>query len=123
MAMANGALRELVLVPLLGGRSGLVLSGVLLCLCVAVVAFVLVRVKQDVTVTQSLFVGILWLCLTLGFEFGFGGYVQHKPWSELLEAYTFEDGNLWPIVLLVTLVAPYLATLVHAKLGRVKNRV
>jgi hypothetical protein len=41
------------------------------------------------------------------FEFGFG-LAQGKPWSELLAAYTFKDGNLWPVVLLAVLVAPYL---------------
>jgi len=32
----------------------------------------------------------------------------------LLEAYTFKDGNIWPIVLLVTLVAPLLAVRLRA---------
>jgi hypothetical protein len=30
-------------------------------------------------------------------------------WAELFEAYTFEDGNIWPVVLLVTLFAPLIA--------------
>ena len=121
LAVANGALREAVLIPSLGRSSGLILSGVLLCLCVAAVAYVLVRVNRDITLTQSLFVGVLWLCLTLAFEFSFGRYVQHKSWSELLTAYTFKDGNLWPIVLLVTLLAPFLATLANEKSRHAKS--
>jgi len=121
LAVANGALREAVLIPSLGGASGLVLSGVMLCVCVALVAYVLVRIEQAVTVKQSALVGVLWLCLTLAFEFGFGRYIQHKPWPELLAAYTFNGGNLWPVVLLVTLLAPYWATLVHAKSRHAKS--
>ena len=121
LAVANGALREAVLIPSLGGASGLVLSGVMLCVCVALVAYVLVRIEQGISVKQSAFVGILWLCLTLAFEFGFGRYIQHKPWPELLAAYTFNGGNLWPVVLLVTLLAPYWATLVHAKSRHAKS--
>ena len=121
LAVANGALREAVLIPSLGRASGLVLSGVLLCVCVALVAYVLVRLEQGIMVRQSAFVGILWLCLTLAFEFSFGRYIQHKPWPELLGAYTFKGGNLWPLVLLVTLLAPYLAALVLAKSRHAKS--
>ena len=121
LAVANGALREAILIPSLGRSSGLVLSGVLLCLCVAAVACAFVRIKPDTTVTQSILVGALWLCLTLVFEFSFGRYFQHKSWSELLAAYTFKDGNLWLIVLLVTLIAPYVATLVQAKSKHANN--
>ena len=42
-------------------------------------------------------------------EFSFGHFIQGKPWPQLLEAYTFKDGNIWPIVLLVTVMAPYIA--------------
>ncbi len=121
LAVANGALREAVLIPSLGRAGGLVLSGVLLCVCVALVAYVLVRIEQGILVKQSAFVGVLWLCLTLAFEFGFGRYIQHKPWPELLAAYTFKGGNLWSIVLLVTLLAPYWATLAHARSRHAKS--
>lgn len=115
LAVANGALREAVLVPFFGRASGLVLSGVLLSLLVALVAHAFVRFTKNATASQGLLVGVFWLCLTLAFEFSFGRYVQHKSWVELLDAYTFKDGNLWPVVLLVTLLAPCFAALAQAK--------
>ncbi len=121
LAVANGALREAVLIPALGKPSGLVLSGVLLSSLVALVAYGLVRVKQDVTVSQGLLIGILWLSLTLTFEFTFGRYVAHQSWAELLDAYTFKDGNIWPVVLVVTLLAPTAAALFHARSRREKS--
>lgn len=121
LAVANGALREAVLIPSLGKPSGLVLSGVLLSSLVALVAYGLVRVKQDVTVSQGLLLGILWLSLTLAFEFTFGRYVEHRSWAELLDAYTFKDGNIWPVVLVVTLLAPSVAALFHARSRREKS--
>jgi hypothetical protein len=57
-------------------------------------------------VAQAFAVGAFWLALTLVFEFGFGRFVQGKPWSDLLDAYTFARGNLWPLVLLVILLSP-----------------
>ncbi len=53
-------------------------------------------------------VGLGWLVLTLIFEFGFG-LLRGKSLPELLQAYTFTDGNLWPVVLVVTVFAPWLA--------------
>jgi hypothetical protein len=35
---------------------------------------------------------------------------QGHSWSELLEAYNFKDGNLWPLVLVVLFFAPLLAS-------------
>jgi hypothetical protein len=106
LAMANGGLREAVLVPRLGLSAGLVVSGLLLCALVTLVAWGLVRVSRGLTVRLGLWVGLAWLALTLAFEFSFGRFVQHKAWDELWAAYTFADGNLWPLVLIVVVAAP-----------------
>ena len=114
LAIANGLLRESVLIPSLGKTGALVASGLLLCLLIALIAYGLVRLSH-VTVPQGLRIGTGWLALTLAFEFAFGRYVQHKEWAELLQAYTFQDGNLWPVVLAVALLAPPAAALLRAK--------
>ena len=51
--------------------------------------------------------------LTLVFEFSFGRLAQHKTWAELMEAYTFKGGNIWPLVLVATFIAPWLAARVR----------
>ncbi|HWI35333.1 MAG TPA: hypothetical protein VNU64_02675 [Burkholderiales bacterium] len=48
------------------------------------------------------------LVMTVIFEFGFG-LLQHKPWPQILAPYAFADGNIWPLVLVVVLFAPWLA--------------
>ncbi|MDR7308000.1 hypothetical protein [Rhodoferax saidenbachensis] len=121
LAVANGALREVVLIPSIGKSLGFILSGALLSVFVAFVAYAFVRFQPGITVSQGFRIGILWVCLTLGFEFSFGRYVQHKSWAELLDAYTFKDGNVWPVVLLITLLAPYFAALFHAKSRHAKS--
>ena len=109
LAVLNGAFREAVLLPALGKPFALVLSGILLAVLILLVAFVFVPRFGQVGRAQALYLGLLWLILTLAFEFGFGRWVQGRSWSELLRAYTFEDGNLWPLVLVVTFFAPFLA--------------
>jgi len=108
-AVANGALREAVLVPRFGLHASLVASGLLLCACIVALAFTLVPRIGASGVRARAGIGVLWLALTLAFEFGFGRFVEHRSWESLLEAYRFKDGNLWPLVLVVTLLAPMLA--------------
>ncbi|MDR5892803.1 hypothetical protein QC820_08220 [Halomonas mongoliensis] len=108
LAMANGVLREAVLVPLLGAPAALVLSGVLLSTLIIGVAYLSLPWLQIRRTGQLWLVGAGWLALTLVFEFSFGLW-QGKSWPELLDAYTFEGGNLWLVVLAVTALAPRLA--------------
>ena len=115
-AVANGALREAVLIPRFGLRASLLVSGLLLCTCVVVVSFMLVpRLGQSRLLARA-GIGALWLAMTLAFEFGFGRLVEQRSWESLFEAYTFKDGNLWLLVLLATLISPMLAPM--SKAGR-----
>lgn len=108
LAMANGALREFFFIPKLGQMPGLVLSGVLLSLLIVGAAYLAMpwlAVRRPAGLAA---IGLSWLGLTLLFEFSFGLF-QGKSLAILLEAYTFKGGNIWPLVLLVTACAPYLA--------------
>jgi len=109
LAILNGALREKVLMPVMGDVPGLVASGVILSLCIFLVAFAAVPWYGQMTVQRWLRVGLFWLALTLAFELGFGLFVQHKSLVEVLDAYTFRGGNLWPVVLAATVFSPWLA--------------
>ena len=108
LAVLNGTLREAVLVPKLGTAAGLVLSGVLLSVLILVVAYLSLPWLGARRPVELLGIGLVWLGLTLVFEFSFGRW-QGKSWPEMLEAYTFKGGNIWPVVLVVTAIAPYLA--------------
>lgn len=108
LAIANGVLREAVLIPRLGLMPGLILSGVLLSILIVCVAYVALPWLGATKPSQFAAIGGGWLVLTLIFEFSFG-ILQGKSLPVLLEAYTFRGGNLWPFVLLVTACAPYLA--------------
>lgn len=121
-AALNGVFREAVLLPILGKPFGLILSGLLLSIFVVVVAWIFVPRIFDVERVKPVYVGMLWLVLTLMFEFVFGRWVQGRSWAALLEAYTFKDGNIWPIVLVVTFLAPILAAQYASKRCANPNR-
>ncbi len=112
-AVVNGVVRESLLIPLLGSPPGLVLSGLLLSLVIFVVSLLAIRWIGVANASQALAVGLLWLAATLAFEFGLGAGLQHKTIAELMAAYTFEGGNLWPVVLLATALSPLAAHLLR----------
>ncbi|WP_417513006.1 hypothetical protein [Marinobacter sp.] len=108
LAIANGSLREFLLVPVLGTQAALMLSGLLLSVLIVGVVYLLLPWLHPSQPLQVWGIGLAWLALTLIFEFSFG-LLQGKSWAELLGSYTFEDGNLWLVVLATTVLAPYIA--------------
>lgn len=109
MAIANGILRDTVLVRSLGQRrartvSGLSLSAVILAWTILTIPWVPLP-----GLMQYAGVGLLWLTLTVAFEFFFGRVVAKKSWQELLRAYRFENGDIWPLVLATVTVSPVAA--------------
>ena len=108
LAMLNGTLREKLLIPAMGPFGAFIASGIILSVSVFAVAFFAAPWYGPLSSTHWLLIGLFWLLLTLAFEFCFGRFVQHKSWAELAEAYTFKGGNVWPLVLIATLAAPWL---------------
>lgn len=115
-AVLNGGLRQVFLVRRFGSVAAFVASGLLLCLLIIAVSIALVSWFGSLRAAQYLLLGLFWVCLTSAFEFGFGRFVQHQTWSTLLDAYTLKGGNLWPLVLVVTALAPLLAARVRGLL-------
>ena len=107
VAILNGALRDMVLVNLLGQTAARALSGVILCAVILVAAAWSARWIGSGSLGSRWYMGLLWLVLTLGFEVSVG-YAQHQSWQRLLDAYTLQGGNLWPLVLVTTFVAPWI---------------
>ena len=114
LAVLNAAFRESMLEPRLGKRVAQRISGISLCMVILLITLAFVRGFGPLTRLHLLGVGVLWLLLTLVFELGFGRLVQRKSWEDLLAAYRFKDGSLWPLVLLMILFAPIVAAFLRA---------
>jgi len=72
LAVANGVLRESVLVPEFGTSAALVLSGLLLSALIVGVAYFSLPWLNIGSPLVLCIVGVGWLVLTLAFEFSFG---------------------------------------------------
>lgn len=106
LANLNGAVREAWLIPRLGPVAGRVLSPVILCGLVFLVTWLTIGWIRPATSGDALRVGLLWLILTLAFEFLVGHYLFRKPWAVLLEDYDLTRGRIWVAVLVVVVFAP-----------------
>ena len=115
LANLNGAFRVAVLNPRLGESAGHVVSTLLLSAVVLVGSWFAVPWVRPDSAGEAWMVGGLWLALVLAFEFLFGHYVFRNPWSKLLADYDVAHGRIWPLVLVVTLVAPPLVRLLRSR--------
>lgn len=110
IAILNGGLRENVLIKL--GTATLPLSGIILSICIFVVAFLFIPKIKDCKKTDYIFIGIIWCCLTNLFDLSMfvmdGGGIL-----DLVKQYYFWTGNLWIVVVLSTLSAPILAGIIR----------
>lgn len=112
LAILNGALREGVLLKNLSRKAAFTTSGILLMVGILLVAILMVRWIGIRTAPEGLLVGIFWLSLTVLFELSFG-LLRRQSMATLLDAYKFQDGNIWPLVLVVVALAPLLASYIR----------
>jgi hypothetical protein len=70
--------------------------------------WMLVRIWRPTSTGQALTIGLVWLGMTVAFEFLFGHYVAKRPWRDLLHDYNLFAGRVWLVVLVWVTLAPYL---------------
>jgi hypothetical protein len=109
LAIGNGIVRERLLNPRMPHSLARALSGVFLMLLILGFSLLTVPWLGWQQGYRWIDMGVLWCGWTLLFEFGFGRFVARKTWAELLKAYTFKGGELWPLVLVMVFFAPWFA--------------
>jgi hypothetical protein len=113
LAILNGAFRQSVLIPRMGDLSGHVASTLLLSALVIAATSLALPWVGPMTTGGAWGVGMIWLVLTVAFEFLAGHYLFGNSWEKLLLDYNITQGRIWPLVLIVTLVAPVLVYLMR----------
>jgi len=73
-------------------------------ICIFGFAYGLVRHAKRFTTRDLMLIGVLWLALTLVFEWG-GSLLIGRPVHEIVVGWRVEDGYMWPYVLLSYLFA------------------
>lgn len=118
LAVINGGLRENILIKL--GDIALPLSGIILSICIFMVAYLLIPKIKNCKQTDYFIFGAIWFVLTNLFDLFMyiseGGGVK-----DLLRSYNFFAGNLWILVVITTLISPLLVIRIKMNIKRRKE--
>jgi len=107
IAILNGALRDLWYKSFLGELIAHQLSTITLILLFGLfIGFVFQRYPPTSS-SQAILIGIMWVVMTLAFEFGFGRW-RGNSWDKLLQDYNIIEGEIWVFIPLWVLFAPFL---------------
>jgi hypothetical protein len=105
--VANGVFGGLVLAPRIGEYPNHVYKS-LVAIGIALLAsyWIARTIRNDRPCAIAWRVGLLWLGLTVCFEFVTGHYLFGNSWARLCADYRFWEGRLWSLVLLAQLTGP-----------------
>jgi len=107
VVVGNGYVGNTCITMRLGDYGGHVYKSVVLIAVVFVLAWIYARQTMgNGWFGAVLGAGLLWLGLTIIFEFVFGHYVFGNTWKVLFADYRIWQGRLWSLVLLSELIAP-----------------
>lgn len=106
IAIFNGSIREFIYAKYLNELSAHQVSTATGILLLTLYIWVITNIWHIQSTVQALTIGLIWLGLTVTFEFLFGHYVMHSPWSKLLADYNLFAGRVWVFFLIWTAIAP-----------------
>ncbi|HWH07001.1 MAG TPA: hypothetical protein VNU47_00515 [Candidatus Paceibacterota bacterium] len=120
IAITNGIVRESLYAPYVGDLAAHQISTAVAIIAYIALAYVMLRKRIIAASPRDLWlIGLLWVIMTIAFEFGFGHYVDGTPWSELLADYNLFAGHVWGLFLLGIFVTPHLVRMAGVKRSRI----
>jgi hypothetical protein len=115
LAIMNGIVRVKVYAPFMDDLTAHQVSTLIGIFLFGIYIWLLTGIIKIESSQQALLVGLLWLVMTVAFEFLFGHYVAGHPWSKLFQDYNIFKGRVWLLVLIWTTLAPYIFYRVRSK--------
>ena len=109
LAVLNSLLRDTFYIPELGNIGGRIAGTlVLLVVMLAVMYGFLRRNAAHLTRVRLVAIGVLWLGLSLFFEFAVSHWVMEEDWELILSRYNVMSGRFHVLVRLLELAGPIL---------------
>jgi hypothetical protein len=115
IAIINGMIREFYFQSFMAELPAHQLSVVSFIFLFGLYVWLIIPWLKLTSAQQALQVGLLWLAITIAFEFIFGHYVMGHSWSGLFNDYNLMAGRLWLVVLFWTSVAPLAMYRLHSR--------
>ena len=114
IAFANAAVREMIFIKYFNELSAHQLSTLSLILMCSIYLWCIFPQLKIISSGEAIFVGGVWMLLTVIFEFALGR-LTGKSWSFLLRDYDLMNGHIWPLFLLSLFLLPFLFFVARTK--------
>lgn len=115
VAVANGAVRDFTYGRVVSELTAHQVSTAIGIALLGIVMWRFVRRYPPASARAAIAIGLLWMLLTVAFEFLFFHYAGGRSWGELLANYDVSKGRVWVVVLAWVAVAPYVFFRVRTK--------
>lgn len=107
IAAANGAIRQATFAKSMTELHAHQLSTFIGSILIGLFMWFVIRAWPPSSEGQALLVGIVWLLLTVAFEFFMGLALARRPMSQVLHDYNLMAGRLWVLFLAWLAIAPW----------------
>ncbi|WP_285907363.1 hypothetical protein [Pseudodesulfovibrio pelocollis] len=107
LAVLNGVIRETLYGPYLSELAAHQVSSLTAVLLFAGYALWLGRVRPLASTLQAVLAGVVWLGLTVAFEFFMVVVLLGRPLADALGDYALASGRVWVLVLAAVAVLPW----------------
>jgi hypothetical protein len=107
VAVANGALRQFTFGKHMSELRAHQVSTLIGSVLVGILIWLVIRTWPPSSSSQALLVGLIWLVLTVAFEFFMGLVLARRPLSRVLRDYNLAAGRVWVLLLIWLAVAPW----------------
>ena len=108
VSIVNGALRDFTYGQHMDEFTAHQLSTISGVFLLGLIIWGYVRLYRPSSKLEAILLGLLWMGLTVAFEFLFFHYVAGHSWSELLANYNIFKGRVWVVILAWVAIAPYI---------------
>lgn len=108
IAVINGAIREAVYKKQLGDLGAHQISTITGIILFAIYSWIIFSYWKIESSTQAILIGLMWLLMTLAFEFLAGHYLFKNSWEKILNDYNIFKGRVWILIPIWVTILPYL---------------
>ena len=107
VAITNGVIRQTTYGKSVSDLAAHQISTITAILASGTVVWVVHRSWPIESASQAWIIGLLWLVMTIAFEFGFGHFVAGHSWDRLLADYNILKGRVWFLFLVWLGIMPF----------------
>ena len=115
IAIVNGLFREKFLANHFNELRAHQLSTASMIVLFGIYVWIIFKIWVPISSSTAIIIGLIWLVLTVIFEFLFGHYIAGHSWDKLLYDYNILKGRVWVLILIWITIAPYIIYQIQTK--------